>query len=68
MPDKEFEIFFKRLYLPLGMYALRLVEDVDIAEDLVQETFMNVWLYLQKGGKIDDFSSFIYRSLRNVSM
>ena len=68
MPDKEFEIFFKRLYLPLGMYALRLVEDVDIAEDLVQETFMNVWLYLQKGGKIDDFSSFTYRSLRNVCL
>lgn len=37
MTAREFEIAFRKLYLPLGMYALRLVDDADIAEDLEQD-------------------------------
>ena len=40
MTPREFEIYFRRLYLPLGMYALRYVEDADVAEDLEQDAFM----------------------------
>lgn len=32
MTIREFETEFKRLYLPLGMYALRLVGDTDTDE------------------------------------
>lgn len=62
---KEFEFHFKRLYLPLGMYALRIVDDADIAEDLVQDAFMKAWIYIEKGGDPDNFSSFMYRTVRN---
>lgn len=68
MTSKEFEIHFKRLYLPLGMYALRMVDDADVAEDLVQDAFMKVWLYIGDGGEIDNFSSFMYRTVRNVCL
>ena len=36
MTTKEFEILFRKLYLPLGMYALRIVDDADVAEDMVK--------------------------------
>lgn len=65
MTVKEFELQFKRLYLPLGMYALRLVDDADVAEDLVQDSFMKVWMYIENKGEIYDFPSFIYRTVRN---
>lgn len=68
MTTKEFEIHFRRLYLPLGMYALRMVGDADAAEDLEQDAFMKAWIYLDNGGEIDNFEAFIYRTLRNVCL
>lgn len=66
MTTREFEIKFKKLYVPLGMYALRIVEDADVAEDLEQDAFMKVWEYIERGVEIDDFDSFAYRTLRNL--
>lgn len=68
MTSKEFEILFRRLYLPLGMYALRIVDDADVAEDLEQDAFMKACLYIEKGGEIDNFSSFMYKTVRNVCL
>lgn len=65
MTAREFEIAFRKLYLPLGMYALRLVDDADIAEDLEQDAFMKAWLYVGSGNDVGNFTSFMYRTLRN---
>lgn len=65
MTVREFEAYFRRLYLPLGMYALRIVDDADVAEDMVQEAFMNTWERLEGGLEISNFKAFIYRSVRN---
>ncbi len=65
MNRREFELLFKRLYLPLGMYALRLVGDIDQAEDLVQEAFLKAWNQLDEGMAIVNFKAWIYRCVRN---
>lgn len=65
MTQRAFEKQFKNLYLPLGMYALRLVNDIDQAEDLVQEAFMKSWSHIEEGREIGDFKSWIYRCVRN---
>lgn len=38
------EILFKRLYKPLRAYAFRLVNEMDVAEDIVQDVFFKIWL------------------------
>ena len=68
MTTREFESGFRRLYLPLGMYTLRIVGDADVAEDLVQDAFEKGWLYLENGGLIDNFSAFMYRTARNICL
>lgn len=54
--------------MPLGMYALRIVDDADTAEDLVQDAFMKSWGYIEEGGCIDNFQAFMYRTLRNICL
>lgn len=63
--EKEFDSYFRKLYLPLGMYALRIVGDADTAEDLVADSFSKVWQKIREGLEIDNFKSYIYQSVRN---
>ena len=65
MTGKEFDIFFRRMYLPLGMYALRIVEDAQNAEDIVEDCFAKAWQMLEDGKDFDDFKAYMYSSVRN---
>lgn len=65
MKEKEFDIYFRKLYLPLGMFALRIVEDPEVAEELVANTFANVWQKTNEGLEIDNFKAYLYQSVRN---
>ena len=53
------------MYLPLGMYALRIVEDAQSAEDIVEDCFMKAWQMIEEGKDFDDFKAYMYRSVRN---
>lgn len=66
MRVSEFERWFKLLYLPLGMYALRLLDDADAAEDAVHDAFMKVWERVGDDGcDILNFRAYLYRAVRN---
>ena len=65
MTSREFETYFRRLYLPLGMYALRMVDDADDAEDIVEDTFLKAWQAIAAGAEIENFKSYIYRCVKN---
>ena len=65
---KEFEHFYRCLYRPLGMYVLRYTENIDDAEDIVQEAFANVWDKVSSGEVISDFKSYMYRVVRNRAL
>ena len=65
MTSFEFDRAFRQLYLPLGMYALRIVNDIDSAEDIVEESFLKAWQIAETGKEIENFKSYMYRSVRN---
>lgn len=47
------------------MFALRIVGDADMAEDIVATTFANVWQKINEGLEIDNFKAYIYQAVRN---
>ncbi len=65
MTGREFDIYFRQLYLPLGMYALRIIGDAAYAEDIVEDAFMKAWQAIDEGKHIDNFKNYMYRSVRN---
>lgn len=48
------------------MYALRMVGDTDVSEDLVQDAFLKVWVYMEDGGDVRNLTAFMYRAVRNA--
>lgn len=65
---RNFEKVYKELFLPLGMYALRMVEDVDCAEEIVQRCFVAAWEHISTGTKIECLKAYMYRAVRNASI
>lgn len=65
---KEFEYHFRCLYRPLSMYALRYTENLDDAEDIVQQAFSDVWEKLTGGTDIQNLKAYMYQAVRNRSL
>lgn len=65
---EEFERDFKSLYRPLCLFALRYTDQVDEAEDIVQQAFADVWDKNREGGIIENLKAYLYRAVRNRSL
>lgn len=50
----------------LNIHAFSKLNDHELGEDLVQDTFMETWMYLVRGGKIDIMKSFLYHILNDL--
>ncbi len=65
---QEFERHFKSLYKPLCLFALRYTDQVDDAEDIVQQAFADVWDKNRAGHAIGNLKSYLYQAVRNRSL
>lgn len=66
--EKDFEDLFKVYYDPLTGFAQKYVNDWVIAEEVVQETFSNLWA---KSNSIDirtNIKSYLYGAVRNACL
>lgn len=69
MNQKEFALHYKNLYKPLCMFALRIVEDTEAADDVVQEAFASVWRRLNESeSEPANFRSYTYMAVRNQAL
>ena len=50
------------------MYALRYTENLDDAEDIVQQAFSDVWEKLVGGTSIQNLKAYMYQTVRNRSL
>ncbi|WP_317896757.1 RNA polymerase sigma-70 factor [Aurantibacillus circumpalustris] len=65
---KAFEQLFNTHYQPLCNYAYSLLKDIDEAEEVVQNTFFNVWSKRETLQITTSFKSYIYRAVHNDSL
>lgn len=66
--EKEFELYFKRYYTPIGMYVMRYCENAEEAEDIVQETYSTVWQRFHDKDFPKNLKSYIYRVAHNITI
>lgn len=66
------EVAFRRLFdsFNANIYttSLRISNDEIIAEDVVQDTFLKVWLNKEKLAAIDNFEGWLYTIARNITL
>ena len=65
---QEFDKVYNERFMPLGMFALRMVEDVELAQDIVQDCFIAAWEKISAGAEIVNLRAYMYRAVRNASL
>lgn len=63
--DKTIEQLFRIWYRPLCLYALHYLEDLDEAEDLVQDVFCTLWKKTSEGLNPAEGKAYLYSCVRN---
>jgi RNA polymerase sigma factor (sigma-70 family) len=65
LTEREFKRLFDEHYQPLCNFAFRIIPDMDMVEDVVQDAFVKIW---QKGDTIDidqNIKSYLYTMTKN---
>ncbi|WP_111309583.1 RNA polymerase sigma-70 factor [Confluentibacter sediminis] len=65
---RAFEIIYNQFYEALCLYALRYTPDRSLAEDIVQDTFVDLWIHRKGISEEHSFKSYIYRIVYNKLM
>ena len=63
--EDSYEILFNHYYTKLCTYAAVFVKYPDVAEDIVQETFIRIWEKCTMISIRTTFKSYLYRSVHN---
>lgn len=66
-PD-VFDRLFDRHYTSLWSFAFHYVKDKDIAEDLVQEAFIQLWDHLKGFDSFAAIRVYLFRNVRNAAL
>ncbi len=64
-PAKGFELIFTAYYKPLCSHAVRFVYSKEIAEDIVEEVFLNFWKRGLYNSVNTSYRSYLYTAVRN---
>jgi len=65
---REYEKLFAKYYGPLCVYSCKFLNDMDLAEDIVQEFFYNFWKNRTDFSPKLSLNAYLYHSIRNNSL
>lgn len=65
---KAFKILFDTYYNSLVLFACKYVNEIPMAEDIVQDIFVSVWDKEEKFLSIPSIKTYLYNSVRNTCM
>ncbi|HCR52149.1 TPA: hypothetical protein DIV48_00690 [Candidatus Kaiserbacteria bacterium] len=69
-PDEKRQALFTEMYREhlqeLIRHARSMVNNRELSEDLVQDVFVKMWVYLVRGGKIEKARAFLHHVLKNA--
>ena len=65
---RAFETLFRTYYEPLCRYAHRLIENLDAAEEIVQDLFYVLWKDREKLQIFTSINGYLYRAVKNKSL
>lgn len=65
MTKDQYESCFRTYYKQLVVFAYKIVHRQDVAEDMVQQVFLNVWEHLEHLDVDKGILSYLYQSTRN---
>lgn len=68
LDNSEFEILFKANYAPLCLTAIRILGDKTIAEDIVQEVFLQLWKKRETLNIESSLKSYLHKAVINQSL
>lgn len=63
--QKQFSEYYHTHYRALCLHALHFMGDTNDAEDVVQETFMNLWNKREQMSEVASIKSYLYAAVRN---
>ncbi len=63
--EKAFRILFDGYRDRLYYYTLRVTDSSLLAEDIVQDTFLKIWLHRDRLKEVTHFNAYIFRMVRN---
>lgn len=63
-----FTILFNAHYKSLGSYVFKLTESIEVAEEIVQDVFIKIWLKREGLVNINNFSNYIFILSKNQTL
>ena len=66
--ELAYEGLFKSHYPELSLYAMRFVQDMENAEEIVQDIFFNLWDKREKLEIKISLKSYLYRTVKNTCL
>ena len=62
---KQFEILFREYYQSLCQFATKYVKNIEQSEEVVQDTFYNIWKNKEKLNITTSLKAYLYTAVRN---
>ncbi|WP_069660440.1 RNA polymerase sigma factor [Arcticibacter eurypsychrophilus] len=66
--EHAFRQLFSKYHQQLGVYVYRITDSVDLAEDIVQDVFLKIWMSREALAGVDNFKAYLFVMSKNHTL